>query len=860
MSILQEIFKWSESLPPWQGDAIRRLFEKGALSETDLDDLTALAKVAHGIPDPAGRVPQPLRAEQVPVPPAGGDTVRLLSVKGLKHVNAIPPGQALRFAKHGLTVVYGDNGAGKSGYTRVLKRACRARDQAERVLPNANLADKDHGTPEAVFEIDHDGKVQEVSWREGEEPPPILSSIAVFDTRCARIYLDEENEVAFVPYGLDIPTGLAKACAAIKQRLHLEASKLTFNPLDFKDLEGDTEVGRAIAQLPGKADAETFERLAALSRKELDQLAALREALKQSDPAARAKALGRLKQRLEAAAEKANKLYDALSDEALVRAGKLDQEWRSAKAAADLAAKALTDDRDLLPGTGSEAWKRMFEAAREYSEQCAYPGHAFPYVEQGARCPLCQQELTDGIERLRRFDAFIRDKTEQTAEAKRSERERAVTYFQELDTSPLLDDATLSEIQEMDPAVAELLAQASQRIMERHGQVLAAFDSGDWDTVQSTLPPCTQAISGLTATIQAQIETLTKAAQGDHAKMQIELRELEARQKLGPRLPAILRAIEREKQRQAIERCAQSINTHGISRKATELTEKAVTKELEQALNREFQDLQAGHLRVVLTASTVKGSTRHKLRLDMPARFELSGVLSEGEQRAIAIASFLAEASITPGNGTLVFDDPVSSLDHARRELIARRLAAEATKRQVIVFTHDLYFLNLLLEEADARGLQPLTQMVVQGVDGPGLVIDDLPFQGKGTKARVGQLRQLHQRAEKLWREKNQADYDRLVREGYRMLRDAWERAVEEVLFNRTVERFRKGVETNRLRRVVIEPQDQEDVDRGMTKCSNFAHDNPLAAGVSVPAPDEFLADIEALEAFRKRVEGRRQK
>jgi hypothetical protein len=40
----------------------------------------------------------------------------------------------------------------------------------------------------------------------------------------------------------------------------------------------------------------------------------------------------------------------------------------------------------------------------------------------------------------------------------------------------------------------------------------------------------------------------------------------------------------------------------------------------------------------------------------------------------------------------IVFDDPVSSLDHMRREQIARRLAREAKVRQVNVFTHDLAF------------------------------------------------------------------------------------------------------------------------------------------------------------------------
>src|SRR3989442_4072332 len=149
MSLLQEIFKWSESLPDWQSDTVRRLFENGILSDNDLDDLTALAKASFGIPDPAGRAAKPLRQAQVPTAAVPGDTVKLLAIKNLVNVNAIAAGQSLCFSRDGLTAIYGDTGAGKSSYSRVLKRACRARDQ-EPVLPNVKLQEEAQEIPQAV--------------------------------------------------------------------------------------------------------------------------------------------------------------------------------------------------------------------------------------------------------------------------------------------------------------------------------------------------------------------------------------------------------------------------------------------------------------------------------------------------------------------------------------------------------------------------------------------------------------------------------------------------------------------------------------------------------------------------------------
>ena len=75
--------------------------------------------------------------------------------------------------------------------------------------------------------------------------------------------------------------------------------------------------------------------------------------------------------------------------------------------------------------------------------------------------------------------------------------------------------------------------------------------------------------------------------------------------------------------------------------------------------------------------------------------------LSEGEQKAVALADFFAELSMQSERVPAVFDDPATSFDHERKELIAKRIALEAEKRQVIVFTHDLMFASYLHEQVE---------------------------------------------------------------------------------------------------------------------------------------------------------------
>lgn len=154
MSLLSQILKWSESLPSWQRDACRRLFQKESLlDEDDLTELYTLLKKEGGIESNDALFPIPLAKEHLPAELAPGESVTLVSLRDLKNVNQISSDHILTFSETGITVIYGGNGSGKSGYARVMKRACRARDQSEPVHPNANDLTAAKKVPTAKFDI-----------------------------------------------------------------------------------------------------------------------------------------------------------------------------------------------------------------------------------------------------------------------------------------------------------------------------------------------------------------------------------------------------------------------------------------------------------------------------------------------------------------------------------------------------------------------------------------------------------------------------------------------------------------------------------------------------------------------------------
>ena len=235
MTILQEIQKWSLTLPEWQQHAVAVLYKRPTLETTDIEHIYALLKLSKGIPDPEQREASKLTEDQVASPEQDAPVVKLQSIKNLQGINALARGKTLPLASEGLSIIYGDNGAGKSGYSRLLKQACRARDQDEKIRANIFLENHSSITASAKFDILVDGTTAEVGWENGSIPPPELASIAIFDSRCARAYLDNEGDFAYVPYGLDILSGLGRLCEQLKVKTEHERALIVPNLNAFQN-------------------------------------------------------------------------------------------------------------------------------------------------------------------------------------------------------------------------------------------------------------------------------------------------------------------------------------------------------------------------------------------------------------------------------------------------------------------------------------------------------------------------------------------------------------------------------------------------------------------------------------------------
>lgn len=859
-TVLEIIFDWSKGRPAWQQDALRRIVQAQKLTESDITELAALCKRGRtGNPPQCDPKPQPLEAEHLPANPCASASVSLAEISNVEAVNNLAPGQTLSFSA-GITVVYGDNGAGKSGYARLLKRACRAR-HTEVILPNVyGVAATAPASATFSYSIGGAARPPEAWTDNGKlapQPHPVLSAISVFDSECAAVHLKGKNEVAFRPFGLDVPDELSTACKQVKalldgEKRQQEAARNAI--FVMPPWQAGTAVGKALAALTHKSDFAAFKTMATLSEQEQARLTRLTENLSKNPATAAAE------QRLKA--DRIKRLGGVLieiaagtTNDSLDRVLALHRDAASKRATAKLAAEELFGDHSL-PDVGGEVWRTLWEAARRYSTEIAYPTVPFPPVEPDMLCVLCQQPLSAAAAaRMNRFEAFIRDDTERRAEQAEEEFTAALQALDALEISLRGISDSAKEVRLHDSALERSIRRALAAARIRRRAVRRCLAGEDQAAIPARGPFPGEEISALEAQIRAYAADLQKTATGDQREaLESERQELADRAVLSEHLLSVKAEIERLKEIRFLEDCLADTTTNAITKLGNEIADEVLTPRLRDRFADELIGLVGASIRVeMVRAGGQYGSPQYQIRLLARPDAKVPAILSEGEQTCVAIAAYLAELATAPHSSALVFDDPITSLDHKWRHKVAERLVAEATVRQVIVFTHDLIFLNDIVEGAEKAGHPCETRHIRRSSTTIGVVNSDLPWDGMRVAERVDSLEKqarnfIHARADK-----DDEFYKRDARHFYDDLRAAWERALEEIAFAHVVMRHRDYIRTQNLARVsaLTEP-DCRTWRENFKKCSDYiaGHDGSRGRNRAMPDPDELLQDVQALDAW----------
>lgn len=862
VDVLTELFDWSLDRPRWQRDALRRLTTKSELGTTDLQDLADQCKTTHGLGN--GSVAEPLQKKHLSQQATKNGSVTLHSLTHHSGVNALAEDQTIEFGD-GLTIIYGGNAAGKSGYTRILKRACRARG-SEEILGNV-MAGAAPGRPSATIKYSSRRRSQELLWEDKAHPGSPLSSVSVFDHHCASVYISEQTDVAFRPLGLDLFDKLSSVCEGVRRVLEQERRTLASTGFRFPDVAPGSGVYSVVNNLTSLTDTESVKAMAALSEEQYARIKELKiriRDLRREDTAREARVVDLRARRVRALVDRVEKVSAGLSDRRI-------KELFAARDRKDNAVRTAEEFRisvfssQPLRNTGADAWRALWNAAGRFSATDAYPAEAFPFTGVGSRCMLCQEELTEESKhRLHGFQEFLRSSVQR-------ERDEAVktydTAVASVDGLVIRDEEgrqALDEIRFDRPDLAAQVEEYMDGISRRRERLRTALSKSTlWSADDLEYRVDVDAIGRYVSSLEERVQDLLSADKASTVKNLVQdLEELDARQVLADNLQGVLDEIERKKKIAAYQLCIEETRTNAITRKSSEVTKRAVTEQLVVGFQKELEALRFYHVEVeMVAAGGSRGALYHRLRLKRAPGVSVPKIVSEGEARCLSVASFFAELSTAADRSAILFDDPVSSLDHNWRGNVAMRLVVESKSRQVIVFTHDIVFLLSVLEEADMCSADVKHQYLRRDRNLAGLSSQRLPWVAMKVKDRIGFLKDRWQAAEKRHRKGEQMKYEEDAARIYGLLREAWERGLEEVLLGGTVERYRNSVQTRRVSQLVdIVDADCSSLQAGMTKCSRWltGHDQSVADNAPIPGPLELKADIQELQDWVGAIWGRR--
>lgn len=848
---------WVAEQDPWIADALHRAAIAGVATAKDVDAVATRVQAANGIAS-AGE-PECMVFEEGCFAAVGEatETPLLCSIGPLNNVDRLASGQELKFALDGLTIVFGENGSGKSGYARAARRLCTSRVPI--ILQGNVFAATIDGPAEVTFST-KTGKAEPVShhWAEGSDLPDACVQMTFLDTANARLYVEDKAEILFLPPEVRCLTVMGQLYGLAAERCQTAADRLTaaHGGAIAVQFAPDTAVGTLVGLLTTSttlAKLPTADQLRATVSWDDVAAAQLSEVRRQiaGGPSAQARTLRRLGNAVKAVTDRLVATIVPLGRPNFERDADLLQSLGQGRIAADAFA-AEQAGRFPLAATGSETWRTLFRFARQFAAEADIVPDDGAFAV-GDPCMLCQRPLdVAASDRMNAFDAFIAGEAAAAVDVAKQAVDARVTELRglQVDTADQVRQA-LAEFRDHDDdsrTMADAAAAASQTLLQHRNSLLAHLEGGAAAEALPVIAPIF-ALQRAGENMMERADALEKGGGVDRAAVALEL-ELRDRETLAGCVDHMIARRDGLAERQRYLSCVSALNTRPISKLASSLRGELITPELSARLQREIASLGIEHVPLRFTEQSASGKSFFEMALDSSGRAKKSNVLSEGEQRALAIACFLADAHVSESKGAIIVDDPVTSLDHQRMRRVANRFVAEAARgRQVIIFTHNLLFYQEVLRACADRNPQvpALPCLIQQSEGGFGLVsIDDQPWIAKKVKERERALEtQLKVIPDGLAPDSD--ELRKLAKHFYTDLRETWERAVEEIVLGGVVERFGTDVKTQSLKMVDIDDEDYRLIYFAMKRASERSgHDQ--AAAKQIDAPDKAQMELDLME------------
>ena len=752
-------------------------------SEPDVEYAYQLFRQSKGL-DKRVLPAEPALAAEIPeeVEEASLTLVRLSEVQG---VNALSPGAVIE-PHAGLTILYGENGTGKTGYSRIFKALAGSRT-ADEILGDIEASTEVPISATLDYSIGDDAK--QIIWK-GETGRAPFTRMSIFDSPAVNFHVDDDLEYVYVPSVLSLFNHVSAAVRQVQQRIDDERKELSKAvPSLLTRFGRGSSVYSEIETLGASTDLAALEKMKNSDLESEQKIADLQGTIAALQSDSMSVTLSGF-QRQERVLAQASRIQAAIADfggdlynKSLENLAKLRLDLETFRtnffAAAD------------LPAIPDDTWSDFIEAGAAYQEHLETEG-----VHDGSRCLYCRQPLSEpALDLITRYSDFLLDKIGSDISAEESVLNAAGNRVR-----PLVSDemhAFVKEFaqQEKKPdffdrlrVVDSALTHLQNAVAKRLPVELTVLDEAVAET--TALAADKELVEDSVATVKGQVENSELALS---TKKQ-ELEALQTGVELAKSWAEIALRVERAKEADRLALLTKPLPQ--VLRALTELAKTAsdhlINENFDTLFIEECDALRAPSLKVEFIGRDGKAKRRKVLT----GKHRPSKVLSEGEQKVLAMADFLAEARLSGISAPVIFDDPVSSLDHRRINEVADRIAKLTQTTQVIVFTHDVMFAAALLSRFEQS--KRCSFYEVSDENGKGKI-------AVATGPRWDSISDLAKRVnmsiQSAMKEEGEAR-DALVRTGYGWLRSWCEVFTEQELLQGGTQRYQPNVRMTTLSKI----------------------------------------------------------
>lgn len=839
-TIWQELETWAQTFKPWQRRILTYSVHFGRLTETQIDEVYTEFLQGNALAE------QPETPIDVPVAITGRPTsvvlrpIRLTRMGNLRAINALPSLAALTFSPR-LTVIYGGNGVGKSGFVRVLSNVCFSRTQHS-ILPNI-YDEASEAEPGADLTITDDNQKETTLTFDAAADHAELKRVAVFDTAVARTHLVDQSPLGFKPAGFDVFPEMARVYRQLAMRLDADIKRRTKeNSFVNSFVRPESAVSRLVASLSAGTDLTEVRRLAVFGETEQARIEEIQRQIRELQSKSPVEAIAQLEKAKREVATLERRLNESrllLTDEK--RAAYREQLADFTSKTREVAKRGADSfKRGFFKGIGSPEWENFLAAAYALG-QVENP----EYPRDDDHCLLCHRPLDPASAALiQRFWEFLGSEARREAEQAKARLDASVKALKALQLGFFSADTTVrAHVTRLNPALVRQIDEFIAALERDRVAIVAVLENSAGNIEAAGSSDVSSSLATLLEQIDADIARLREQKVEDAQKALetegILLRHRQVLNQLLPEIETFVADLLWTKNASGAPRS--SLNTRPLTDKETDLFATVIAENYRKRLARECQALDC-NLPVEFRTRGDRGQTVRSLSIK--GGHSPEKILSEGEQRAVALADFLTEVALNPANAGIILDDPVTSQDHQRKERIARRLVGEAKIRQVIIFTHDLVFLTMIAGAAADEVVEMLTHWVERDSEGrPGQVSpDDCP-------ATTPQYRNTQKAQNTLAAAKSAAGSRRLqlIQRGMGELRRTVEELVPEFLLKKVVNRWADRIIVTGLKNVNWDQSLIDEIIRTYEDCS-AAMEGHSHTEEKAGAPPE-LKDLEEMIA-----------